>query len=109
MDVKELFPELLERLKTKYPKLSEEDCIETIEFSVYQFKRLSNDLTIESFTPHEGIWIKRACYEAIERTGLGAVGGIKQYSENGYQFTLDGAEISLALASEVVPEVGCPK
>ena len=44
-------------------------------------------------------WIRRACFELLDRKYvLGVAGGVKQYSENGYQFTLDGTEISNALA-----------
>lgn len=110
MDVSAEFQGLLERLKTKYPTVDEVDLKETIEFAISHFIRLSNDDSIQSFSDKDKNWIKRACYEALDRiTVLGVVGGVKQYSENGYQFTLDGAEISMALASEIVPNAGWAK
>ena len=112
-DVKTEFPDLLKRLSDKYAEyeyLLEDDFIEVIEFSVYHYLRLSNDPTITSFKSMARSWIKRACIEALDRiTKLGVTGGIKQYSENGYQFTLDGVEISTALASEIIPRVGYPR
>lgn len=109
MDIKTEFAEILKRLETKFPNYENVDYIETIEFAISQFKRLSNDNSIVEFTADEKNWIKKCCYEMLDRVELGAIGGIKQYSENGYSFSLDGSSISQALMSEIVPKVGYAK
>ncbi|MGX8835319.1 hypothetical protein ACWG0P_14050 [Amedibacillus sp. YH-ame6] len=108
--IKTEFKDLIVRLKEKYPSVTDEKSIvETVEFAVFQYIRLSNVDDVV-FTPLVRNWVKRACFESLDRIlKLGAVGGIKQYSENGYQFTLDGVEISTALAGEIIPRVGYPK
>lgn len=111
-NVKIDFSDLIERLQEKYKdnELAEIDFVETVEFAVSQFVRLKNDPDLNTFDSIAKSWIKRACFESLDRiTKLGVTGGIKQYSENGYQFTLDGVEISTALASEIIPKVGYPR
>lgn len=112
MDIKNDFSDLLARLKTKYPDVNEDDLIDTIEFAVNQYRRLSKqyEVPVSEFDDFTLNWIKRACYQTLQRIfDLGLVGGVKQYSENGYQFTLDGSEISIALQSEIIPQVGYAK
>lgn len=112
INIKEEFQYLLERLKNKYEEydLLDDDFVETIEFAVTQYIRLTNDPDLTELDTFAHSWIRRACYESLDRIlKLGIVGGVKQYSENGYSFTLDGVEISSALANEIVPKVGYPR
>ena len=54
-------------------------------------------------------WIRRACFELLDRKYvLGVAGGVKQYSENGYQFTLMAQKFQMLLAFEIA-KVGFPK
>ncbi|MEG0552433.1 MAG: hypothetical protein RR533_02725 [Carnobacterium sp.] len=104
--------ELLDRLKAKYPcEKLEENFKDIIEFSVSLFKRLSNDMSITVFSADDKTWIKKCCFEMCDRIyNLGIIGGVKSYSENGYQFTLgDSTDVSQSLKNEIIPRVGYAK
>ena len=105
MDYKIVFEALYKRLTEKYG-MTNEDAEELIENVSFMYMRLRNDFTIKGFQPHEKSWIKRACYEILERQEIGIKGGVISYAENGYSWEIDGSMISSALAGEVVPKVG---
>lgn len=106
------FYPVLTRLKAKYEDkidLNEDDYIELIEHCKNEYMFLRNDHEIEEFSTYEITWVRRACMEVIDRLialpEIGNVGGVKQYSENGFSFTTDGFAISNALRHEVVPKL----
>ena len=101
------FSDLLARLNDKYSEFSVEDCVDVIEFSIFALKKLSNDENIDLSNHSNRVWIKRCCYEQMDRMQRGLFAGIKSYSENGYSFTLDSGDISLALQSLIVPKTKC--
>lgn len=104
LDIVVLFSDLVERLKMKYVGYEDEDYLDVIEFSIYVLRRLSNDPNIDLEDENNRIWIRRCCYEQFDKMERGIFAGIKAYSENGYSFTLDSGDISLALQSLIVPK-----
>lgn len=109
MEIQTDFSNLMNRLKEKYPTTTEQDREEAITYAVTQYLKLTHEDTYDIQNLVFMDWIRRACFELLDRKYvLGVVGGVKQYSENGYQFTLDGTEISNALAFEIA-KVGFPK
>lgn len=101
------FAELLERLSFKYSDFTQEDLVDVIEFSVFALRKLSNNENIDLTDYNNRAWIKRCCYEQLDKMERGLFAGIKSYSENGYSFTLDSGDISLALQSLIVPKAKC--
>ena len=101
------FSDLLERLSTKYTEFSQEDFEDVIEFSIFVLRKLSNDENIDLSNVNNRAWIKRCCFEQLDKMQRGIFAGIKAYSENGYSFTLDSGDISLALQSLIVPKAKC--
>ncbi len=109
MNVEELFPSLIERLIKKYSEIGKEDILDVIEFSVYMLRILSADLDIDVTEVNNSIWIKKCCYEQLDKMRQGIFSGVKSYSENGYSFTLDSGDVSLALKSLIIPKANAPK
>lgn len=105
MDYKVIFSTLYDRLTEKY-NMEDDDALELIENVSFMYMRLRNDFNITEFKPHEISWIKRACYEILERKEIGVKGGVRAYAENGYSWEIDGSMISIELAGEVIPKVG---
>lgn len=101
------FADLLERLSIKYSEFEHEDLEDVIEFSIFVLRKLSNDENIDLTDYNNRVWIKRCCYEQLDKMQRGIFAGIKAYSENGYSFTLDSGDISLALQSLIVPKTKC--
>ena len=101
------FADLLERLSIKYSEFEHEDLEDVIEFSIFVLRKLSNDENIDLTDYNNRVWIKRCCYEQLDKMQRGIFAGIKAYSENGYSFTLDSGAISLALQSLIVPKTKC--
>ena len=99
------FSSLLERLSEKYSEFTTEDFIDVIEFSIYALKRLRNDPKVN--VKCDESWIKKCCYEQLDKMQMGLFAGVKAYSENGFSFTLDSGDISLALQSLIVPKAKC--
>ena len=108
MTMKEQFPALFERLTTKYPDISEEEIEDVIEFSWYMLRVLSNDPEIDPTSQDSAAWIKRWCMEQLDKIQQGIFTGVKSYSENGFSFTLDSGDISLALQSLITAKAKVP-
>lgn len=110
MEFKGKLKKLIERIIAKYG-LSLEDAEDTVEFALFEYKRLSNDYetSLENYTDDVLIWIKKASYEIIERNMIGIIGGLKSYSENGYSWSADGGIISEQLQKEIIANVDYPR
>jgi hypothetical protein len=99
------FYSLYNRLIDKY-ELEDEDALDLIDVAKNIYMGLRNDRTITKFLDHEIFWIRRACYEIIERHKAGLISGVQNYSENGYSWSSNGSLISDNLAGEVKAKVG---
>lgn len=108
MTTKEQFPALFERLTAKYPNISEEEIEDVIEFSWYMLRVLSNDPEIDPTSQDSAAWIKRCCMEQLDKIQQGIFTGVKSYSENGFSFTLDSGDVSLALQSLITAKAKVP-
>lgn len=108
MSMKEQFPVLFERLRKKYPDIPESDIEDVIEFSWYMLRVLSNDPEIDPNSADSAAWIKRCCMEQLDKMQQGIFSGVKSYSENGYSFTLDAGDVSLALQGLIIPKAKVP-
>ena len=101
---------VVEKLRIKYSEddKSNEDLEDAVEDCISMFKRLSNQLELETFTKVDANWIKRACVETIQRTDDGMI-GIKEYQEGNIRYTFQRENLSRALVLELFPMVGYPK
>lgn len=101
--------EFVEKVKTKYPYLSEEDALAIVDRAkmfYYSLKFPFNHDIDENVHPIRSFveknWVMSACEELLERQGFNSAVG---YRENGVSWTFDGAQISDRLASLIVPEI----
>lgn len=101
---------LISRLYAKY-KLQVDDIEETIELAISEYNRLSNSniTSLEEVSNDVFVWIKKVCYEILDRNILGIRGGVHSLSENGFSVQTDGNIISMSLQSEIIPNVDYPK
>lgn len=102
--------DIKERILVKYG-IGEDDVQDILEFAISEYKRLSNnyETSLENYSDDVLAWIKKACYEIIERKLNGIVGGLKSYSENGYSWSTDGGIISEQLQKEIIAYVDYPR
>lgn len=100
--------EFVEKVKTKYPYLSENDALAIVDRAKMFYYSLKfpfshdideNSHPITAFV--EKNWIMSACEELIERLGFNSA---VSYRENGVSWSFDGAQISDRLASLIVPQ-----
>ena len=101
---------VIERLRIKYSEddKSDEELKDAVEDCISMFKRLSNQLDLETFTKLDANWIKRACLEIIKRTDDGMI-GVKEYQEGNIKYSFQRENLSRALVLELFPMVGYPK
>lgn len=99
-----------ERVIIKYD-IGEDDAQDALEFSISEYKRLSNnyETSLEDYSDDVLIWIKKACFEIIERKLNGIIGGLKSYSENGYSWSTDGNIVSEQLQKEIIANADYPR
>ena len=109
MTIREQFPALFGRLTSKYQDIPEDDVEDVIEFSWYMLRVLSNDPEIDPNSQDSSAWIKRCSMEQLDKMQQGIFTGVKSYSENGFSFTLDSGDISLALQSLIVAKAKVPE
>ena len=102
--------DFVERVKTKYPYLSDADCKDLVEKAKMFYYALQfpcapevneNSRPITSFVAQR--WILSAVDELVERLGFNSAIG---YKENGVSWTFDNAELSDKLCSLIVPVMG---
>lgn len=100
--------EFVEKVKTKYPYLSEQHALELVDRAKMFYYSLKfpfshdideNSHPIKLFV--EKNWVMSACDELLERQGFNSA---VSYRENGVSWSFDGAQISDRLASLIVPE-----
>lgn len=100
--------EFVEKVKTKYPYLSENHALELVDRAKMFYYSLKfpfvhdideNSHPIVAFK--EKNWIMSACEELIERQGFNSA---VAYRENGVSWSLDGAQISQRLCELIIPE-----
>lgn len=110
MELTEKLIVIKKRLETKYG-IDDDSANDTVEFAVSEYRRLSNDYetSLEDYSSDVLIWIKKACYDIIDREIKGIVAGLKSYSENGYSWTTSGGIISEYLEKEIMANVDYPK
>ena len=103
-----LFEKELERLATKFPKLSDTELEIAVEDSMVIYFRLRNmkEFDEDELTYFARNWITRCSQEILNR---GDYVNIESYSENGYSIQYLTSNISQALLDEVTPKVAIPK
>ena len=99
--------EFVEKVKTKYPYLSERDTLAIVDRAKMFYYSLKfpfihdideNAHPITAFI--EKNWVLSACDELVERLGFNSATG---YRENGVSWTFDGAQLSDRLCSLITP------
>ena len=105
--------DFIARVNGKYPWLSVEEVssiVDKAKMFYYGLKYPCEPLLSESDRPINGLfpqnWILSACDEIVERLGFNSATG---YSENGVNWTFDGAQLSERLVSLIKPTVGVVK
>ena len=82
MKIRTDFPDLMNRLEEKYPTTTEQDREEAITYAVTQYLKLTHEDTYDIQNLVFMDWIRRACFELLDRKYvLGVAGGVKHYSE----------------------------
>ena len=102
----------VERIKRKYPWLSEEDADEIIAKAKMFYYGIVYKSNITFYdeddvdTPRKSAWLNACCDEIVERAGCSSA---TAYRENGLQINFDHSQISLGLISMLPSVVGVIK
>ena len=99
----------VDRIKRKYPWLSEEDADEIIAKAKMFYYGIVYKSNITFYdeddveTPRKSAWLNACCDEIVERAGCSSA---TAYRENGLQINFDHSQISLGLISMLPSVVG---
>ena len=102
----------VERIKRKYPWLSEEDADEIIAKAKMFYYGIVYKSNITFYdeddvdTPRKSAWLNACCDEIVERAGCSSA---TAYRENGLQINFDHSQISLGLTGMLSPVIGVLK
>lgn len=102
----------VDRIKRKYPWLSEEDADEIIAKAKMFYYGIVYKSNITFYdeddvdTPRKSAWLNACCDEIVERAGCSSA---TAYRENGLQINFDHSQISLGLISMLPSVVGVIK
>ena len=99
--LKEIFKNVIESLKKKYPK-KEIDIEFELENAINIYRGLKQDNSISIFNDYEKNWIRRCTVELLERKNRV---NIESYSEIGFSFSYFSDLISDSLKREIFPKV----